>query len=504
MHLINAQAILDIEEKRAPSNEVLKDAYGTEINKLEYAILSYCWCASEEQELRLSDIRCLSIDAARKLQRHDGYQKIVKGCIKARDDNIEWLWTAPCCVSWQNNRDLSKAMNSMYRWCAKSTRCYAYLHDVKKPSSSTDNTFTRSKWFSCSWTLQVLLAPSDIKFFDCQWRHIGNKTDLVPILTDITGIPQDILIHGLPPQHNPYRPSVAQIMSWAADRHTSKVEDQAYSLVGLFGIHLAVQYGEKEFAFQRLQEAIIKEYNDHTIFAWFTNARHGSVLADNPNCFKGSSDIIRLDPHIVFSVACPQAIMEVKTHRGFHVTKLGIELWLPLVTYRSGSRDLAQAKLACCRKGNPKLITLDLSLAFSEYDDVFLRDFTDIGPLPGISGFRSLHLVHRQPNLISKPCLPHTQDMAFILQHVSRLDLDLGNAPDVVSSLFDEISHWTANLDDWIEIKNSFLKPTSRKTLRGFLPSSGALVALKGPRNTSSALNKEDIEVTPIFGLPSI
>lgn len=502
MHLINVQAILDIEERTAPSNKVLRDAYGTEYNGIEYATLSYCWCAFEEQELRINEIRCLSIEAAHKFQRHDGYQKIVRGCIKARDDGIEWLWTAPCCVSWQNSADLSKAMNSMYRWYSNSKRCYAYLHDVQKPSSSTGDTFARSKWFLCSWTLQELIAPSDIEFFDCQWTYIGNKANLVSILTDVTGIPQDILIHGLPPQHNPYRPCVAQIMSWAAHRHTSRVEDQAYSLIGLFGIHLAVHYGEKEYAFQRLQEAIIKEYNDHTIFSWFTNARRGSVLADHPSCFRGSSDIIRLDPRTAFSVACPEATVELKTHGGFHVTKLGIELWLPLVTYRSGSRDHVQAKLACCRKGNPKLITLDLSVAFSEYDDVFLREFTDVDPLPAKPVFRSLHLVHRQPSLVSKARLPHTQDMAFIVQHISRLDPYLSNASDIVPSLLDEISHWTANLDDWIEIKGSFLKPASPKILRGFLPSSGTLVALKGPRDTHSALNKEDIEVASNFELP--
>ena len=337
MHLINVQAILDIEEKRVPSNKVLKHIYGTGIDGIKYAILSYCWCASEEQELRFSQIKNLSIDAAHTLEQHGGYQKLVRGCNKARDDGIEWLWAAPCCVSWQNSTEMSKAVNSMYRWYANSKRCYAYLHDVNNHSPSTEDTFTRSQWFMCSWSLQELLAPRDIEFLDCQWTHIGNKASLVPILTDVTGIPQDILMHGLPPPHHPYRPSVAQIMSWASRRQTNRAENQAYSLIGLFGVHLAVQYGEKEYAFQRLQEAIIKEYNDHTIFAWFTNPRRGSVLADNPSCFQDSSDIIRLDPHIAFS-KCPRAIVELKSHGGFRITKIGIELWLPLVWTQVSSK----------------------------------------------------------------------------------------------------------------------------------------------------------------------
>lgn len=107
---------------------------------------------------------------------------------------------------------------------------------------------------------------------------------MISALTDITGIRQDVLTHGLPPPHHSHRPSVAQIMSWAASRQTRSVEDQAYSLIGLFGTPIDIRYGEKENAFQRLQEAIIVEYNDHTIFAWFDHVRRGSVLADSPSC----------------------------------------------------------------------------------------------------------------------------------------------------------------------------------------------------------------------------
>ena len=598
MHLINVQAILNIEERKAPWNKVLKHFYGMEIDGIEYAILSYCWCASEEQELRFSEIRNLSIDAAHSLEQHGGYQKVVRCCKKARDDRIEWLWTAPCCVSWQNSTEMSKAVNSMYRWYANSKRCYAYLQDVNKHTPSTEDTFTRSKWFECSWTLQELLAPRDIEFFDCHWTRIGDKASLVPTLTDITGIPQDILMHGLPPSHHPYRPSVAQIMSWASRRQTNRTEDQAYSLIGLFGVHLAVQYGEKEYAFQRLQEAIIKEYNDHTIFAWFTNSRRGSVLADNPSCFRDSSDIIGLDPYIAFS-KCPQAIAELKSHGGFHITKIGIELWLPLCTVGSEPGNHVQATLACCRSGNPKPIILDLSLAFTEYDDVFLREVTSIDSLSNGPVFQSLYFVHRQ-HLPPKVHAPHAPpDLAFIVQ---QLDPYLVNASDVVPFLLDEMSHWTTNLDDWAEIEDNIMKlaidiarslETSRRVyvqaeislklvtdiahllraskyaplkiragieperpslandiahslrtsphaknldysdpelisvidrslrehldglvdiqaesplklanpemLRGFLPSAGALVALKIPRVTSSAWKKEDMEVTSDF-----
>ncbi|KAL4078956.1 hypothetical protein V8B97DRAFT_1097792 [Scleroderma yunnanense] len=496
MYLINVQAVLDIEEERIPLNKVLKHFYGTELDGIQYAVLSHCFCATEEQELRFNEIRDLSIDAAGKLEKHVGYQKIVWGCNKAHTDGIEWLWAAPCCVSWENSTDLSKAVNSMYRWYANSVHCYAYLHDVYKhtlPPKDIPWTLAESKWFSCCWTLQVLIATRNIRFVNCHWVEIGTKTNLVSRLATLTNIPQGILSHGLPPRQHPLRPSVAQIMSWSAKRHANRVEEHAYSLIGLFEVHMTVQYGEKENAFQRLQEAIIKEYNDHTIFAWFGNERRGSVLADKPSCFEDSSDIIRLDPLTAFATECPEAIAQLKVHRGFQVTKRGIALWLPVIR-GSGSRKHAQAKLACCRKGNPQLITLNLSAPFPEYDDVFLREIIDSSPPSGEPLFERLYFVHRQTRLIPQTFGHLTQpDEAFVEQYISQLD---GNASDIVPLLLDEMFQWTTNLDDCVVDVQSedSVEQAGSWVYKGLLPSAGTLVAVRIPCTSHSAWNREHIE----------
>ncbi|KAH9846720.1 hypothetical protein C2E23DRAFT_743388, partial [Lenzites betulinus] len=62
--------------------------------------------------------------------------------------------------------------------------------------------------------------------------------------------------------------SVAKRMSWAAERKTTRVEDRAYSLLGIFGVHMSPIYGEGTNAFLRLQEEIIKHIPDQSIFAW--------------------------------------------------------------------------------------------------------------------------------------------------------------------------------------------------------------------------------------------
>jgi hypothetical protein len=49
----------------------------------------------------------------------------------------------------------------------------------------------------------------------------------------------------------------------------------AYCLLGLFDINLPLLYGEGRKAFHRLQEEIIKQFDDHTIFLWDLHSKKG-------------------------------------------------------------------------------------------------------------------------------------------------------------------------------------------------------------------------------------
>jgi len=92
-------------------------------------------------------------------------------------------------------------------------------------------------------------------------------------------------------------------MSWASKRQTTRIEDEAYCLLGIFGVNMPLLYGEGEQAFARLQQEITKESDDQTIFAWgvsdmipgFASGRgiQGGVLAPSPKSFAGSGHIVR-------------------------------------------------------------------------------------------------------------------------------------------------------------------------------------------------------------------
>ena len=198
----------------------------------------------------------------------------------------------------------------MLRWYEEAEVCYVYLSDVQYDSASGRQVavgFEQSKWFTRGWTLQELLAPEDLTFFDHNWEAIGTRESLTSTqskkiisqsLSEITGIPDTILHSGWRYLHlRQDMPSVAQRMSWASKRQTSRVEDLAYCLLGIFNVNMPLLYGEGEKAFIRLQQEIIKHSEDESIFAWsIPNERmmrrlFTSLFAPSPECFVLSSGV---------------------------------------------------------------------------------------------------------------------------------------------------------------------------------------------------------------------
>ncbi len=143
-----------------------------------------------------------------------GYSKIL-GCFKAAAaDGFDYVWIDTCCIDKTSSSELSEAIKSMYKWYQEAEVCCVYSADVF-PYISTFN-FARSRWFTRGWTLQELIAPSSVIFFDANWRDIGTKASLVKPIAEITGIHTDALRNS-----RISRFSVAQRKSWASKRETT-------------------------------------------------------------------------------------------------------------------------------------------------------------------------------------------------------------------------------------------------------------------------------------------
>jgi hypothetical protein len=131
------------------------------------------------------------------------------------------------------------------------------------PSERFSLQFRESRWFTRGWTLQELLAPSTVRFYSDKWLYLGNREELCQQITEITRI-EDGFLQG----RDLRLASIAKRMCWAAFRETSRTEDIAYCLLGIFGVNMPLLYGEGKKAFIRLQEEIIKSTNDYSLFAW--------------------------------------------------------------------------------------------------------------------------------------------------------------------------------------------------------------------------------------------
>ncbi len=192
--------------------------------------------------------------------------KIREACRVARANGYQYLWIDSCCIDKTSSSELSEAINSMYQWYARADVCYAFLADVpaEEDRRKKDSKFRQSRWFTRGWTLQELIAPANVLFLCDDWTFIGSKHSLASLITEITNISYNALLRVEPLKEF----CVAERLSWAARRQTTRVEDRAYSLLGIFAINMPTLYGEGDGAFRRLQEEIMRRIPDQSLFAW--------------------------------------------------------------------------------------------------------------------------------------------------------------------------------------------------------------------------------------------
>lgn len=259
-----------------------------------YAILSHTWGADHE-ELSFREI------TRKNLNKEDLPFKVAKCCEQAEKDGLTYAWVDTCCIDKTNLTELSEAIVSMFQWYKKAAVCYAYLADVTMEDNYFPLTqFCSCRWFQRGWTLQELLAPDNLHFFDSVWHDIGTKANKSNIIDRKIGIPRRFL-QGTPLSEA----SVAQRMSWASKRVTKQEEDIAYCLLGIFNVNMPMIYGEGGVqAFIRLQEMIMRNSRDESLLAWgLYNSNHhpafptnttlsAGVLAASPADFEGCQNIV--------------------------------------------------------------------------------------------------------------------------------------------------------------------------------------------------------------------
>ncbi|KAH8813211.1 kinesin light chain 1, partial [Xylogone sp. PMI_703] len=240
--------------KRLPNGDLELVLFNDD-NPPPYAILSHTW--TEGQEVTYNEL----VSGTGKDK--TGYDKI-RFCVdRAAEDGLQYSWVDTCCIDKSTNHELNTAINSMFRWYQRASKCYVYLSDILVSAKVTDaqafritwvEAFRRSRWFTRGWTLQELLAPPTVEFFSKNGKLLGNKILLEQEINQITRIPIEVL-RG----QSLSTFSIEERMSWAAERTTTLKEDKIYCLLGIFGVFLPLIYGEgEEYATGRLRDEIQK------------------------------------------------------------------------------------------------------------------------------------------------------------------------------------------------------------------------------------------------------
>ncbi|KAF9773440.1 hypothetical protein IL306_008721 [Fusarium sp. DS 682] len=255
-----------------------------------YAILSHTW---GNDEVTFEDMIQGREDEKR------GYIKILKTCQLAKKRGLDYAWVDTCCVDKRSSAELAEAINSMFNWYKFSHVCFAHLEDLEPHQVQGEDKLdglSSCRWFTRGWTLQELIASRDLEFYDAMWNHRGTKAEMQYTISDITGIDAAVLGNNDILETIP----VAKRMSWAANRKTTRIEDIAYCLLGIFDVNMPMLYGEGTKAFVRLQEEIIKGTTDLSMFAWKAHTGKDTspqefrgILAQSPDEFAHCCNLCR-------------------------------------------------------------------------------------------------------------------------------------------------------------------------------------------------------------------
>ncbi|KAI0749259.1 heterokaryon incompatibility protein-domain-containing protein [Daedaleopsis nitida] len=346
-------------------------------HEVQYATLSHVWSQDGEQSFQ----ELLAIQQQDKIARRAeptrpldavllmASPKIREACALAFADGFHYIWIDSCCIDKSSSAELSEAINSMYTWYGSSTMCYAFLHDVdgNEDPYIDRSTFRESRWFRRGWTLQELIAPSTVIFVSSSWRALGTKATFSGLIEEITSVDEGILLQSIPLG----AVSVARRMSWASGRVTTRKEDEAYCLMGIFDVHIPVLYGEGVRAFIRLQEEILKRVSDQSIFVWRRagagwdqsdiedryfaeygiHPHYDVLLSPTPTLFSDSSNVQAISSQLL-----AHRLRLPIFHPTDVVTHSGLRTSFPLVTLRP---RLSLAILAC-EDGSGRLLALVL------------------------------------------------------------------------------------------------------------------------------------------------
>ncbi|KAI5996830.1 hypothetical protein F5J12DRAFT_914870 [Pisolithus orientalis] len=190
-------------------------------------------------------------------------------CQESRRLGHHWAWSDTCCIDKSTSSVLNQSLTSMCKWHTNSAATLVFLAGVAHPSKPGD--LTRSFWMTRAWTLQELLSPKVIFFYDSKWKpYLGitgvnhkQSPRIMQELADAIKIPPGAIV-----TFSPDDLGVREKLRLASTRNAKFDEDVAYSLIGIFKSDIRPHYGEGTDALGHLLEEIVARIGEVTVLAW--------------------------------------------------------------------------------------------------------------------------------------------------------------------------------------------------------------------------------------------
>lgn len=306
-------------------------------NTIKFAIFSHRWGSEEPTFLDMT-----SEPRKGTLKALSGYQKLTRFCGIAQQYSCELAWSDTCCINKESSAELEEAIQAMFKWYRTANICIAYL-----ACSTNLVDFEKEPWFTRGWTLQELLAPEKMKFYGREWiplsedpddkhpRALDNSVPHDTILTTIihlTEIAEYDLVDFSP---GVFR--VQQRLRWAARRTTTRVEDMAYSLIGLFDVSMTITYGEGQRSWFRFMEIILRHCKSWDVFAWAGPCSpYSGAIPRSPQGYGALDVSIHLELRKTLDMGkmvgkVGQSYSGIRGDHSFGMTRHGLCMKIPLI-----------------------------------------------------------------------------------------------------------------------------------------------------------------------------
>ena len=234
-----------------------------------YATFSHKW--EDNEPLFEKVIHIVVYDLEESLT-HDKLQMF---CKIVRDSGFHWAWSDTCCINKGDHVVLQEALVSMFKWYEGSALTIVLLRGVRSPSKRGD--LVRSIWNTRAWTFQEYHASKVVRFYTEDWKPYLNpdipnhkeSPEIISEMEEATGVSARALL-----ALRPGLDDIREKLRLASTRRTTRVEDSAYSLLGIFSMSLSVVYGEGDKALGRFLAQLLTSSGDTSILAW--TGRSGS------------------------------------------------------------------------------------------------------------------------------------------------------------------------------------------------------------------------------------